>query len=1020
MAINVGPNLAKPTHHVKLTKDSQSLGLILCNALGKQQEVVDRSPFPASAVKTYQGEQKHSDSEPPYLNLVQQDWSIGRGQEVLEDNKSRYQDGKNADTILANKIILGPQPTYSTGIRTWQGHMPGKVVFYGLYGSNRYLARRLTASSGWDADAAEILVRKVGTPNDGITVMLMNEPRTVTLKTISFDSNEITTDLLSVWLNANWYSQETLIASTNYYVVVKAKSGSDDANNHWEIGCEPYEGTSLNSFRSSDGSSWTSISTSYGIYYRVVDVEDPFTAIFAEYRDQLYIGTKPEDNSAGALYRNGDRGACDSNSGDKSKLYDSTKTGWTTQPGEIAKIICGNPAREDQNWRDIVGSGNGFVTCYPNWKIVHSTNAEYVILGSDAWTKITDPSSFFRGVSDIAVANDIMYIAQSRHGRLIHHREESSNGVFYDENGTLECWRFGGPRADHMQVILDYISGPVIWFGRNDVQNDGDAFIIRDLAPTAWSENPTGWLHIWDTDSEWDEQSIGNVTRGFEGKTSALYVADAFTTGVIGSKAISSTDIRYTTKLRIHLWTSIDLASGVLEFVFDDTANCASPIISCAFPALKKYTPKWYVIDYDASAVSGANAVISIGLRLTQDVGAVAVYTKGHVICTKEKGNPIVLGDKRLNGLERYGEPENLWVFTEGELGEIRNNYYQPVPLRELNSVKDSSNGRAHLVHDVYLYMSLKEGLERYYRQHMDDIGPNRDMGLPNERRGVISHLVGYPGRIYAAIDAGSDGYSSVLCYNKGGWHEIYRSRFKGRSIRRLHIQSMPGKSQSRLWISEGSDVLWIPIALNPLQESDYRYIHESAVITSRIYGGMQDLLKYFHSVKLATRGLTSGLQVYVDYRTDEQTSWTRITTPYTTSPYQENDLVSTYNVEGRYIELRIVLQTEDNTVTPEVLAYVIKSVMREESKYASTYSFRVKDWDRDLQGDPIDETISTIMSKLNTMISTPAPIYVNSISDLEDGKWMVPQPASLRRLEVIEDEDGRELHICQVTMLEM
>jgi len=191
-------------------------------------------------------------------------------------------------------------------------------------------------------------------------------------------------------------------------------------------------------------------------------------------------------------------------------------------------------------------------------------------------------------------------------------------------------------------------------------------------------------------------------------------------------------------------------------------------------------------------------------------------------------------------------------------------------------------------------------------------------------------------------------------------------------------------------------------------------------VITSRIHGGMQDVAKFYKSVKLATRNLGSGVQVQVDYRTDVTTAWTRVSSAFTTSPYQEEDLSSAMNISGRWIELRVVLQTEDNTITPEVFAWVLKAIEREEGKYANTYTFRVKDWDRDLQGNPIDETVSSFISKLETMINGPIPILINSISDLDDSKYVVAQPASLKRLRVIPEEDGRELHICQLSLLEI
>ncbi len=1024
MAINVGPGLAKPTHHVKLTKNGSELGLILCNQKGEQDPRTNRDPFPSTAIKMYTGDAKHSDREPPFKDLIQDDWSLGRGQEVFEDDKSRYQDGQVADTTLQGKIILGPQPTFSTGIRDWGGYMPGSVVFKGLYGAQRYMERgwAVPTGGGYNADKAEILLRKRGHPNSGVTIKLQSADLGTTYKTVVIATSNITDDILSVWIEGDWSGTRTLSVSTTYRLVVFATSGSDDADNCWEIGSEPYDVGALNSSKSANGTDWTDTSTQWGIYFRVIDTDSDFIAHFKEYREQLYFATSPDDGLAAKLYMNGARGVCDDNTGELNKLKDSTQTGWGTKPGNIAKLVSGNAFREKQTWRRVTGfAGVGYVNVGPSWNVVHNDEFdEYVILGSDAWVERAQ-SVLTKPATDIEVANDIMYIAQGARYDMYIHREMNYAGTFEWVDGARKYWYDTGADVDFIVSVLDYISGPVLYMGQNSYLG-GDVLISRDVAPTAWQNSPIGFKRPVKSGEIFNEQAIGNVTVGAENKISYIDVGEPFTTGVIASLDIPSIDIRYGSYLVLNIRSSIDLSAGVLEIIFDDTALCISPVYSVALPYLKN--GRWVeplFLPMDVAEAAGSNSIISIGFRLTQDVDAVKIELAwGLRLYTYGSTELIKISDTRITGLERYGEPETCWVMCEDQIGEIRNNYYQPVPLRELESVRSDENGRAHLVHDVYLYFSLKDGLEKYYRQHLDDIGPNRDMGLPLGRQGPIVDMAGYPGRIYAAIDGGDNGYSSVMCYNRGGWHEIYRSRFIGRRIRKIHIQSVPGYIHSRLWISEGSDILWVPIAINPLRDKYCQFTHESAVITSRIHGGMQDVAKFFKSAKLATRNLSSGVQVQVDYRTDVETAWTRVSSAFTTSPYQEQDLSSAMDVSGRWIELRIVLQTEDNTITPEVFAWVLKAIEREEGKYANTYTFRVKDWDRDLQGNPIDETVSSFIGKMETMINGPLPLLINSISDLDDSKYVVAQPASLKRLRIVPEEGGRELHICQLTLLEI
>ena len=103
----------------------------------------------------------------------------------------------------------------------------------------------------------------------------------------------------------------------------------------------------------------------------------------------------------------------------------------------------------------------------------------------------------------------------------------------------------------------------------------------------------------------------------------------------------------------------------------------------------------------------------------------------------------------------------------------------------------------------------MRGGIQRYYNQQVDSVGPDKDTGLPEDRQGQIADLCVYPGRYFAAIDAG-DGYSSVLMNNNSGWHEIYRAPNPGERIRHLGYQAISGTRPDRLWISVGDDIVWL------------------------------------------------------------------------------------------------------------------------------------------------------------------------------------------------------------------
>lgn len=233
---------------------------------------------------------------------------------------------------------------------------------------------------------------------------------------------------------------------------------------------------------------------------------------------------------------------------------------------------------------------------------------------------------------------------------------------------------------------------------------------------------------------------------------------------------------------------------------------------------------------------------------------------------------PIKIGDvgSKITGVEIYGTPAVPFVMKEDEFGAVNSGIYAPVQLGEMKSVRSADNGRAHCVFGTYLFFSLLQGVERYYESHLDDLGPNRDEGLPQNRRGPVFGMATYPGCIYMTVDAGALGYSCVLKWNQLGYHEMYRAPY-GERIRNISIQTIPGRGIGRIWISQGEHLTALPVAINAKQENYYSYASQGNLISSRFNGNLWDVRKFWKSAKLfidQTAALESYAKIY--YRTDE------------------------------------------------------------------------------------------------------------------------------------------------------
>ena len=420
--------------------------------------------------------------------------------------------------------------------------------------------------------------------------------------------------------------------------------------------------------------------------------------------------------------------------------------------------------------------------------------------------------------------------------------------------------------------------------------------------------------------------------------------------------------------------------------------------------------------------------IVSIGLNVAVDNGAQTI-TIGKVELITEAMDYFKLGNDRINSIEAYGsERQNPWVFTESLIYEIQtqnDNTIVPMPLREITGLRSELNGMAHTVSDVYLVFNLGAYIEKYFQNNMDDIGPNKDEGLPSNRIGDPTCMMSYPGRIFLAIDAKTTGYSTVMLRRSGGWHEIYRAPY-GCPIHDLAIQVIPGMS-TRLWVSQEYDLLWLPLPTgtwNPKNDSNFRYTHESVITTGWINAGFMDVSKFWKSVKLYTENL-SGTSQYIkcEYQTEDgalESGWTAITDVFDTSPFEEQTITASYNVTARRIRFRFKLITTSNTESPIMKASIFEALLRFPVKYSYAMTYRLEDNPENYDGKKdTTKRSETDQATLDTWSDAPTVLTFRCQYSPYDNKKVVIEPASMKPVQ-LSNEQQFEKHIGTITLLEV
>lgn len=377
----------------------------------------------------------------------------------------------------------------------------------------------------------------------------------------------------------------------------------------------------------------------------------------------------------------------------------------------------------------------------------------------------------------------------------------------------------------------------------------------------------------------------------------------------------------------------------------------------------------------------------------------------------------------RITGMIVYPDEngtEAVWVFKE-DLPYIVPGTGNPYPLNleEMRAMRSEKNGRNPIAHNVYLYFPIGYGLERYYSGQIDDVGPNKNEGLPAGRRGAINYMVGYPGKFYINIDAGATGYSSIL--ESTGWHEIYRAPY-GQRIQSAAFQVIPGDAPDRLWIYQGNDLIYLPFpsdTVNELDDENYAFTPEFSVTLSRMHAGLFDVMKLVRKLKLQTENLeideATGQPVCwfeIDYRVNEDTEWITLDTNFTISPTQEVDFIKQYGLAGKRLQFRLRGYTTDSSKTPVFLAIIVNAVLRTDVKYMyGPFLVRAMDNEPTLDPDLTDDMdAKTKLENIENFAdaSSDSMLLIQSISTLLNGKMVFMNTPQTRQITLSKDESNR------------
>ncbi len=331
------------------------------------------------------------------------------------------------------------------------------------------------------------------------------------------------------------------------------------------------------------------------------------------------------------------------------------------------------------------------------------------------------------------------------------------------------------------------------------------------------------------------------------------------------------------------------------------------------------------------------------------------------------------------NTAVHLGKEDALGLVKDGKWAEI------DVPIR---FGRDENNCNPLRGWNTYLDFPYMSGLERLYGTIIDDIGPNRDQGLPSDRRGRVSDFRPVHQYAYVCIDAG-DGYSSILMTTSpgGDWHEIYRAPEADRRIRSMYYQSVPS-GVNLLWYLEGGDVgcvLRERDTASPLNDSYMAYSPEGYVVSAWIDLDTPELDHYWDEMRLFSKQLGDDYTGFVrmDYQVDNDAAWTPAPVggwyTFTTSPYQRQNIGNGL-VTGRRFRYRLVFSSAVLTSPIVISALEVRANTMNEVLYDFILDFLTEDRLQLLTGEDTTEQATSVFAVLAGWQEDATPLTFTSV----------------------------------------
>jgi hypothetical protein len=438
------------------------IGLVLVDQLGNVDPKGWQIQKTNSVLQMKSGGGRYEDEAEPWSMRMQEDWAGGRGSVDLNDIDNKYFDGYRINTLRDRSVVLSGWDFYGTGVKSQDQYWNAKLtlseyrrsitpdVGMGLL-TKPWISTPFTASASYTMTHIWLWLKVTGTPGV-LNVYLYSDDNSAPDSSLA--STTVARTAIAVHTNNTNYNlykvplSYALVSGTAYHVVLKYDA-ADEAN-YWNI-LGAYDVSAGHSVMSStDGSTWATVGSGNAIYYRITGARVDAGTIFFEYKDALFVVTRPHDGSVSKLYIQGDQGVVKTGSTKTSVTIASGSAIWAADEaiGCVMKIVAGTGSTQIRPFSLITDNGatnTGETNFTVSFDVAPGSDSEVVIVGSNKWTALdttTAPADHAEGgagwaageqARNVLVVNHAVYFAMGDSVPVSRMRRYNASGTWTNE-----------------------------------------------------------------------------------------------------------------------------------------------------------------------------------------------------------------------------------------------------------------------------------------------------------------------------------------------------------------------------------------------------------------------------------------------------------------------------------------------------------------------------------------------------------------------------------------------------------